>query len=67
MRLYFINYSGLSETRVSTIGVTCVLWNMAIRCLLGYHKGNVEPAHAIDKEIDGRVAFVCSLCGKVIE
>lgn len=38
-----------------------------LKCRLGFHVGNVEPAHAIEEEIKGRSAFVCSRCGEVIE
>ena len=42
-----------------------------LKCRVGLHNGNVLTAHEIDdqlnEEIDGRFAFVCSRCSKVIE
>jgi len=39
-----------------------------LRCLIGLHAGNVEPAHAVEKYDGPELAvFRCSRCGAVIE
>lgn len=38
-----------------------------IRCLIGLHKGHVEPADELPEEIERSVAFYCVRCGAVIE
>lgn len=38
-----------------------------VKCMIGLHKGNVKPADELANDINGRSAFECSHCGKVIE
>lgn len=38
-----------------------------LRCLLGFHQGDVVPAYEVQEEIDGLSAFKCRRCGAVIE
>lgn len=38
-----------------------------LRCLIGLHRGRVLPAHEVDADVPGHVAFVCSRCGDVVD
>lgn len=38
-----------------------------LKCRVGLHRGNVQPAHELDVDVTGRSAFECNYCGAVVD